>query len=121
MNLVGWIQIAAFSLVVLALTRPVGAYLFRVFEGDLRPLPRILGPVERGVLRLCGVDPSEEQDWKGYATALLVFSGMGILVTYAILRLQALLPGNPNGLSAVGPDLALTGLSVLYVAGCDRL
>jgi K+-transporting ATPase ATPase A chain len=99
-------QIGLFALLVLLLTKPVGLWLYRVFESRARPLPLVLGPVERAVLRLCGVDPQQEQDWKGYATAVLLFSAMGVLVTYAILRLQAVLPFNPNGLGAVGPELA---------------
>jgi K+-transporting ATPase ATPase A chain len=102
----GWLQIGIFALLVLLLTKPVGLWLFRVFESRARPLPRLLGPVERLLFRLCGVDPEKEQDWKGYAVSVLVFSAMGVLVTYALLRLQGALPGNPNGLGAVGPDLA---------------
>jgi potassium-transporting ATPase potassium-binding subunit len=102
----GWLQIGLFSLLVLLLTKPVGLWLYRVLESRARPLPRLLGPVERLTFRLCGVDPEKEQDWKGYAVSVLTFSAMGVLVTYAILRLQAVLPGNPNGLGAVGPDLA---------------
>ena len=106
MTVNGWMQIGFFSLLVLLLTKPVGIWLYRVFESRARPLPRLLGPVERLIFRLCGVDPEKEQDWKGYAVSLLVFSAMGVLVTYAILRLQAVLPGNPNGMAAVGPELA---------------
>jgi K+-transporting ATPase ATPase A chain len=102
----GWLQIGLFSLLILLLTKPVGLWLYRVFESRARPLPRLLGPVERLVFRACGVDPDREQDWKEYAVSLLVFSAMGVLVTYAILRLQAFLPFNPNGLGAVPPSLA---------------
>jgi len=102
----GWLQIGLFSLLVLLLTKPVGLWLYRVFESRARPFPRLLGPVERFVLRICGVDPDREQDWKEYAASVLVFSLMGLLVTYAILRLQPFLPGNPNGLGAVPPALA---------------
>jgi K+-transporting ATPase ATPase A chain len=102
----GWLQIGIFSLLVLLLTKPTGLWLFRVFEGRVRPLPRLLGPAERLLLRLCGVDPEREQDWKGYAVSVLVFSAMGMLVTFAILTLQAGLPGNPNGLPGVGAALA---------------
>jgi K+-transporting ATPase ATPase A chain len=102
----GWLQIGLFALLVLLLTKPVGLWLFRVFESRARPLPRLLGPVERFLFRLCGVDPEKEQDWKGYAVSVLVFSAMGVLATYAILRLQAVLPLNPNGMAAVRPELA---------------
>ena len=106
MTLTGWMQIVAFGLVILAITRPLGNYLFRVFEGDRQPLPRILGPLERWTYRLCGVDPRAEQTWKGYALALLVFSAAGLLVTYVIQRLQHVLPLNPRGLPAVEHALA---------------
>ena len=106
MTVNGWLQIGLFSLLVLLLTKPVGLWLYRVFESRARPLPRVLGPVERFLFRLCGVDPEREQDWKAYAASVLIFSAMGVLVTYAILRLQAVLPWNPNGMAAVGPELA---------------
>jgi K+-transporting ATPase ATPase A chain len=106
MTLVGWLQIIVFALVILAITRPLGSYLFRVFEGEHRPLPRVFGPLERGLYRLCGVNPRAEQTWKEYALALILFSAAGLLVTYAILRLQHLLPLNPQGLAPVGPELA---------------
>jgi K+-transporting ATPase ATPase A chain len=102
----GWLQIGFYALLVLLLTKPVGLWLFRVFESRARPLPRLLGPVERFLFRLCGVDPDREQDWKAYAASVMVFSAMGVLVTYAILRLQAVLPWNPNGMAAVSPALA---------------
>jgi potassium-transporting ATPase potassium-binding subunit len=103
----GWIQIGLYALVVFALTKPVGLYMFRVFEGERQPLPRVFGPVERVLYRLCGVDPKKEQGWKGYAAAMLVFSLVGMLVTYAIQRLQHLLPFNPQKLGPVASDLAL--------------
>ncbi|WP_242394387.1 potassium-transporting ATPase subunit KdpA [Anaeromyxobacter oryzisoli] len=102
----GWLQIGLFALVVLAVTKPFGLYLHRVFEGERRPLPRVLGPLERALYRLCGVEPRREHDWKGYAFAMLIFSGLGVVVTYAIQRLQHVLPLNPQGLGPVAPDLA---------------
>ncbi|HEX9049362.1 MAG TPA: potassium-transporting ATPase subunit KdpA [Anaeromyxobacter sp.] len=102
----GWIQIGLFALAVLALTKPLGAYLYRVFEGDRRPLPRVLGRVERLLYRACGVNPAREQGWKAYAASMLVFSLSTMLVTYAIERLQHVLPLNPQHLGAVPPDLA---------------
>ena len=106
MTLNGWLQILIYGSVILVLTKPLGFYLYRVFEGPDRPLPRVFGPLERWSFRLCGVDPEEEQTWKGYALALLLFSLVGVLVTYAILRIQHLLPLNPQGLGPVAPDLA---------------
>jgi K+-transporting ATPase ATPase A chain len=106
MTLAGWSQILAFALVILAVTKPLGNYLFRVFESEHQPLPRVLGPLERGLCRLCGVDPRAEQTWREYALALILFSAAGLLVTYAILRLQHLLPLNPQNLPPLGPELA---------------
>jgi K+-transporting ATPase ATPase A chain len=106
MTIEGWLQIIVFAAVVLALTKPMGVFLFRVLEGKPHPLSRVLGPVERAVHRLCGIDPDREQGWREYAGSLLVFSAMGLLVTYAIQRLQHLLPLNPQDLPAVEPGLA---------------
>jgi K+-transporting ATPase ATPase A chain len=106
MTLSGWLQILIYSGIILALTKPLGVYLHRVFESPARPLPRIFGPLDRWSFRLCGVDPEVEQTWKEYALALLLFSLVGVLVSYAILRLQHLLPLNPQGLGPVAPDLA---------------
>jgi potassium-transporting ATPase potassium-binding subunit len=102
----GWIQILVFFLAVLALTKPVGVYLFRVFEGDKQPLPRILGRLERGLLRLCGLKQPSEQTWVQYAVAMLVFSAMGLVVTYLIQRTQSSLPLNPQNLANVPGPLA---------------
>ncbi len=99
-------QILLFCLVILGLTRPLGIYLFRVFESERKPLPRLFGPIERAVFRLCGVDPQREHTWQQYTLALLVFSGFGVLITYALQRLQHLLPLNPQHLGPVAPDLA---------------
>jgi K+-transporting ATPase ATPase A chain len=106
MTAIGWFQILAFALAVLALTRPLGVYMHRVFEGDRQPLPRVFGPVERFLLRLCGIDRTREQTWLQYAISLLVFSVIGVLVTYAIQRVQHVLPLNPQGLGPVGPASA---------------
>ncbi|NOK08328.1 potassium-transporting ATPase subunit KdpA [Corallococcus exercitus] len=106
MTLVGWSQTLLFFALVLALTKPVGAWLFRVLETDARPLPRVLGPVERGLLRLCGVSREQEQTWGQYTASLLAFSLFSVLGVYALQRLQHLLPFNPQGLPAVGPELA---------------
>jgi K+-transporting ATPase ATPase A chain len=106
MTLIGWVQIGVFALVILVLTKPLGLYLFRVFEGERRPLPGVLGRLERFALRLCGVDPQTEQTWKEYGFALLAFSLFGMLVTYLIQRLQHVLPFNPQHFAAVAPDLA---------------
>ncbi len=106
MTFVGWIQTLAFAGVILALTRPLGAFLYRVYEGEQQPLPKLLGPLERGVYRLSGVDPRREQTWVEYAFAVLAFSALSLLGTYAIERLQHVLPFNPQKLAAVPADLA---------------
>jgi K+-transporting ATPase ATPase A chain len=106
MTAIGWMQIALFFLVVLALTRPLGAYMFRVFEGTRQPLPAVLGRAERVLYRLSGVDPAREQTWPVYAFSLLAFSLLGLLGTYGIERLQHLLPFNPQHLGPVEPALA---------------
>jgi K+-transporting ATPase ATPase A chain len=106
MTINGWLQILVFFLVVLAITRPIGVYLFRVFEGDRQPLPRTFGRVERGLLRLCGLKQPGEQGWIQYAVAMLVFSAIGLVVTYALQRMQGALPWNPQQLRGVPAPLA---------------
>jgi potassium-transporting ATPase potassium-binding subunit len=101
----GWLQILIFFGLVVAVTRPLGIYLYRVFEGT-PPLPRILGRFERALYRISGVDPTREHTWKQYAGALLAFSLVSMLVTYVILRLQGSLPLNPQGMKAIVPNLA---------------
>ncbi len=95
----GWLQIAFFSLAVLLVTKPLGLYLVAVYEGRIR----WLRPLERLLYRMSGIDPDEDQHWTRYAAAALLFSGATMLLTYAALRLQHLLPLNPQGLPAV-PD-----------------
>lgn len=102
----GWFQILLYSLVILAITKPLGIYMFRVFEGEQQPLPRFFGPIERGLYRLCGIDPKEQQKWTDYTIALLLFSGITLLVTYAIERLQHVLPLNPRQFGPVPEFLA---------------
>jgi len=102
----GWLQIVVFFALVLALTKPLGVYMFRVFEAPSRPLPRTLGRVERELLRLCGLKEPEEQTWLQYAVAMLVFSALGLLVTYLIERTQGALPLNPQKLAGVPAPLA---------------
>jgi len=107
MNLYGWIQLALFLGLLLLVTRPMGIYLYRVLDPQGKTfLDPVLKPVERFFYRLMGVDPKVEQDWKRYAVSLLVFSLAGTLLTYAILRLQHLLPLNPQRLGPVSGHLA---------------
>jgi K+-transporting ATPase ATPase A chain len=103
----GWLQIALFFVAVLAAAKPVGAYMWRVFETEDRPFPSVLGRIERLCLRLTGKGAADEQTWKGYAGSLLVFSVIGIAVTYLIQRFQDVLPLNPQGFGPVEHTLAL--------------
>ena len=102
----GWLQFALFSLILLATVRPVGVYLARVLEGERTWLDPVLRPFERLIYRLSGVNAKDEMNWREYAFAVLGFSAVSMLLTYGIERLQNHLPWNPQGLAAVGPDLA---------------
>jgi K+-transporting ATPase ATPase A chain len=104
MTFIGWIQIAIFALIIALLTKPLGIYMFRVFEGHEQPLPKLFGPIERLTYKATGVDPTREQTWVEYTIAMLVFSCFGVLVTYALQRLQGYLPLNPQSLGAVSSD-----------------
>ena len=106
MSLVGWAQIGLLFFIVLALIKPLGLYMARVFSGERTFLSVVLGPVERGFYAAGGIKADREQSWLGYAFALLAFSAAGFLLLYAILRLQHLLPLNPQGFAAVPADLA---------------
>jgi K+-transporting ATPase ATPase A chain len=106
MTVNGWLQIALFCAIVTLLVKPLGYYMTRVFSGERTLLSPVLGPVERAVYWLCGVDERREQSWVIYAVAMLLFSLAGFLTLYALMRLQALLPFNPDGRSAVEQGLA---------------
>jgi potassium-transporting ATPase potassium-binding subunit len=106
MSLPGLLQVAVYVLVLVLITKPVGLHMWRVFDGQRTFLSPVFGPLERIIYRLSAVNPAVEQGWKGYAFAMLVFSVVGAVVTYAILRLQNLLPLNPQGFDAVSPELA---------------
>lgn len=102
----GWIQILLYCLVIIAITAPFGRYMTHVFAGERTLLSPVLRPVERGLYRLSGVDEAAEQHWVSYAIAALAFSFAGFVSLYALQRLQSILPFNPQGQDAVGPDLA---------------
>jgi len=99
----GWTLILGFTALTIAMARPFGAWLFALYDG--RRLP--FGAVERGVYAVAGVDPAREQGWRGYAVAMLLFNVAGILLLYALQRLQDVLPLNPQGFGGVAPDLAM--------------
>jgi len=110
----GWIQIALYGVVLILLTKPLGGYMTGVFEGRRTFLSPLLRPVERGIYRICGVDETDDQHWLTYAAAMLIFSFVGFVLTYAIQRLQGMLPFNPAGMGAVSPALSFnTSVSFL--------
>jgi K+-transporting ATPase ATPase A chain len=106
MTLIGWLQIAIFCALVVALTKPLGGYMVRVFNGEHTFLSPVLRPIETRLYRLAGVDESREQPWLTYTFAMLLFNACGFLLLYALLRMQAILPVNPAGQSALAPDLS---------------
>ncbi len=106
MTLQGWFLILGFVAILLALTKPVGTWLFTLYEGRRTPLHVVLGPVERGFYKLAGIDPNVEQSWRRYALHMLLFNATLMVFTYAVLRLQGVLPGNPQGLAGLAPNLA---------------
>jgi potassium-transporting ATPase potassium-binding subunit len=106
MTVPGIVQILFFFVVILLLTKPLGSYMARVFSGERTFLTPLVSPLERLIYRLSGVDPAEEQGWLPYTVAMLLFSALGLLLSYAVMRLQQFLPLNPQGLDAVSPDLS---------------
>ena len=101
-----WPLIAVYFTALALLAVPLGRFIARVFAGDNRLSARALGPVERRIYRLAGVDPGREHGWKEYAASVLAFSLVTQLITYAVLRAQGALPGNPTGLPGVPAWLA---------------
>jgi potassium-transporting ATPase potassium-binding subunit len=102
----GWLQIALFSVVIILLVKPFGGYMTTVFAGERSFLSPVLGPVERAFYRLSGVDERSDQNWVIYAVSMLLFSVVGFVSLYALMRLQGVLPFNPAGQSAVEEGLA---------------
>src|SRR5437899_11066276 len=103
----GWIQLALFVAALAVITKPIGLYLMQVLDANGRTwFDPVLRPLERFTYRLMGVRADKEQDWKQYTLAMLLFGLVSCLFTYAILRLQHLLPLNPQGLGPLSPDLA---------------
>ncbi|HUL32843.1 MAG TPA: potassium-transporting ATPase subunit KdpA [Candidatus Eisenbacteria bacterium] len=102
----GWFQIAVFLGLILLVTRPLGTFLYRVYERKATFLDLMLRPVEKLIYRLAGIDETQEMDWKEYGTAMLIFSGVSLALLYLIERTQQWLPWNPQRLPNVAPDLA---------------
>jgi len=104
MTLQGWALIALFVAILAALAKPIGLWLFALYEGRRTPLHAVLGPVERGFYRLSGINPDTDQSWRRYAVHMLVFQLVTVLLTYLILRAQFFLPFNQGKLPGVGAD-----------------
>src|SRR5579871_2887377 len=114
MTVIGWIQIVLFCAIIVALVKPLGWYMTRVFNGERTFLSPILRPVEAALYAIAGVGERREQHWLTYTVAMLLFHVGGFLILYAVLRLQAVLPFNPAGQSAVAEDLSFnTAISFL--------
>ena len=110
----GWIQIVVYCAIILALVKPLGWYMTRVFNGERTFLSPVLRPVELGLYRLAGIEEKREQDWLTYTVAMLLFHVGGFAILYALLRLQQTLPFNPQDMAAVPPDLSFnTAISFL--------
>src|SRR5271166_2586634 len=106
MTFIGWFQILLYCAVVAALVLPLGSYMTRVFNGERTFLSPVLRPVEAVLYRLGGVNEKREQHWVTYTVSMLLFHVGGFVILYALMRLQALLPFNPAGQSAVAEDLS---------------
>ena len=107
MTIIGWIQILLYCAIVVALVKPLGAYMTHVFNGERTLLSPVLRPVERAIYWAGGVDEKREQSWLMYAVGMLLFHVGGFLILYVLMRFQAVLPFNPAEMSAVpgGPLL----------------
>ena len=106
MTIQGWLLILVFTGLVIAITKPFGMALYAIMEGRRTWLHTVLGPVERGFYAVSGIDPGAEQGWRRFGIHMLLFNFAGLLLTYAILRLQAVLPLNPLGYAGLPPHLA---------------
>ncbi len=101
-----WMQLTLYFAVLLALVKPLGAYMARVYRSEPSGLDRLLGPIERAIYRISGIDPREEMSWQRYALAMLMFNLAGFATVYVLLRLQGMLPLNPQSFPGVSSDLA---------------
>ncbi|HUO91299.1 MAG TPA: potassium-transporting ATPase subunit KdpA, partial [Rhizomicrobium sp.] len=124
MTVNGWLQIAIYAAIIIAITAPLGGYMMRVFNGERTFLSPILRPIERLVYRLCLVDENEDQHWTVYAVGMLLFSFAGFVILYAVQRLQNLLPfsqeisAKHDHLPAVGEHLAFN-TSISFVTNTN--
>jgi K+-transporting ATPase ATPase A chain len=118
MTLNGWIQIAIYCAIVLALVKPLGWYMTAVFNGERTFLSPVLRPVEIGLYRLGGVDEKREQNWLTYTIAMLFFHVGGFLILYVLMRVQGLLPFNPAGMTAV-PEYLSFNTAVSFITNTN--
>jgi len=102
----GWFQIGVYLILLLAITKPLGVYMARVFSGEKTFMDPMLRPIERLLYRMTGVDETHEMRWTEYATAMLLLSVVSMILLYVILRVQRWLPWNPQQFGALAPDLA---------------
>ena len=104
MTFQGWILILGFVGILLALAKPMGLWLFALYEGRRTPLHTVFGPIESGFYKLAGINPNEEQGWRRYAVHMLIFNAVLLFFTYIVLRLQGVLPLNGLGYAGIGAD-----------------
>jgi K+-transporting ATPase ATPase A chain len=117
-RLAGWFEISLTLALVLVAAYPIGAFMADVFDNRKTFLTPLLGPVERALYRLAGVDPEVEQKWVEYALSMVVFGGGCLFALYALLRLQAYLPLNPQGFPGVSPDLAFN-IAISFITNAN--
>jgi potassium-transporting ATPase potassium-binding subunit len=117
-SLAGWFEIALTLALVLAAAYPTGAFMADVFDNRKTFLTPVLAPVERALYRLAGVDPPVEQEWQDYALSMVAFGAGCLFALYALLRLQAYLPLNPQGFPGVPPDLAFN-IAVSFITNAN--
>lgn len=106
MTVIGWLQIILYCAIVVALAKPLGWYMTRVFNGGRTFLSPVLRPIEAGIYWISGVDEKREQHWLTYTVSMLLFHVGGFLIIYGVMRLQPVLPFNPAGQGAVAEDLS---------------
>ena len=118
MTFIGWVQIAFYCAIIVAITRALGAYMTRVFNGEPTFLSPILRPIEIGLYKIAGVDERREQHAVTYTVAMLLFHIGGFVILYALMRLQQWLPFNPAEQAAVAPDLSFN-TSVSFITNTN--
>jgi K+-transporting ATPase ATPase A chain len=118
MTINGWIQIAIYCAIVVALVKPLGWYMTAVFNGERTFLSPVLRPVEAGLYQLAGIDDKREQDWLTYTVAMLLFHVAGFLILYGLLRLQGVLPFNPQGMAAV-PEYLSFNTAISFITNTN--